>query len=182
MRVGTDSLSLAATPLREPVMTLAPSLARLLSLLISKPSFDNSSLVSLTMVAALHWCWQDILNGQEMDLWYTCLWVSKLYKGYQLLYHRDIGGFIHHQAVAVCVLYLLYYFIPAAKTVLVVNSEICDQNDVFRERLESHLVPICWQESMVQHWIFLSWISNSLWKYDTRLLCFLKSKSCLSQN
>lgn len=46
-----------------------------------------------------------------MDLWYTCLWVSKLYKGYQLLYHRDIGGFIHHQAVAVCVLYLLYYFI-----------------------------------------------------------------------
>lgn len=32
---------------------------------------------------------------------------------------------------------------PAAKTVLVVNSEICDQNDVFRERLESHLVPIC---------------------------------------
>ena len=46
-----------------------------------------------------------------MDLWYTCLWVSKLYKGYQLLYHRDIGGFIHHQAVAVCVLYLLYCFI-----------------------------------------------------------------------
>lgn len=111
MRVGTVSLSLAATPLREPVMTLAPSLVRLLSFLISKPSFDNSSLVSFTMVAAF----ADVEFSRTF--WMDRKWTSGAPVSglgnckYQLLYHRDIGGFIHHQAVAVCVLYLHYYFI-----------------------------------------------------------------------
>ena len=126
---------------------------------------------------------QDILNGQEMDLWYTCLWVSKLYKRYELLYHGDIGGFIHHQAVAVCVLYLLYYFILQSLVQQQNNShcepwERISSSSIKDVNLRLAISSLANQYADRKAWcntesFVCSWVSNFLWKYNTRLLCSL---------